>query len=392
MTETFYSLDQLGVPTAFFTALLLGVAFGAVLERAGFGSARRIAGVFYFTDMTVVKVMFAGMLTAMIGVAMLVGVGWLQPDQLHLMPTIYGAQAVGGLLFGVGFVMSGWCPGTSVVGLASGKLDALVFFAGLAGGALVFNEAFTWLKPLYSLGAQPEVLTAFGAPITVFTLAFSIVGVGAFYFSEWIERRTGHGERRLRGPLLPAFSLALVGAAATLFILPIGQDSASTKWTVQRAGITEELLGIASGGDHMEPEDLADRLIRGDQSLLLVDVRPPAEYRRFHIRGAVNLPMTGLLEGLASHRDLTHIVLYSNGMTHPAQAREVLAADGFHNVYLLTDGLQGFIDRCLRPPSLHNGPLSVDRIEEIRQWRDHFYQVAAGAAERDLTSRSEPVR
>jgi protein tyrosine phosphatase (PTP) superfamily phosphohydrolase (DUF442 family) len=59
-------------------------------------------------------------------------------------------------------------------------------------------------------------------------------------------------------------------------------------------------------------------------------------------------------------------------MTHPAQARDQLAMRGFTNVYLLTDGLQGFLDRCLRPASLYNEPLTAERADQITTWRNYF--------------------
>ena len=66
------------------------------------------------------------------------------------------------------------------------------------------------------------------------------------------------------------------------------------------------------------------------------------------------------------------IVLYSNGMTHPAQARDELARRGYENVYILTDGLVGFVDRCLKPVSLRSGPLSEDAVEKVNTWRNYF--------------------
>ena len=76
---------------------------------------------------------------------------------------------------------------------------------------------------------------------------------------------------------------------------------------------------------------------------MLVDIRPAEEYAAFHIRGAVNISMSDLPAALAGNRNQGIIVLYSNGMTHPAQARDALARMGYANVYILTDGLEGFM-------------------------------------------------
>ena len=116
---------------------------------------------------------------------------------------------------------------------------------------------------------------------------------------------------------------------------------------------------VEQGLDHIEPEELADRLMAGEPDLVLVDVRPAAEFNAFHIRGALNVPLAQLAKTLQPHKNQGLIVLYSNGMTHPAQARDSLQRQGFGNVYLLTDGLVGFRDRCLKPVSLRSEPLST---------------------------------
>ncbi|TWT98772.1 YeeE/YedE thiosulfate transporter family protein [Neorhodopirellula pilleata] len=373
MIETFYGTESLGSPLAWFAALLIGVGFGFALERAGFGSSRRLAGVFYFRDMAVIKVMFTAMLTTMIGIGMLVGVGWLNLSQLHLMETVYGAHAIGGLLFGIGFVMSGWCPGTGAVGLASGKLDALVFLGGIMLGAFAFNETFAWIKPLYNWGMQAEPSFAFGIPRTLFILLFSIVGVAAFYACEWIEQRNNGESRYLNSSFLKAFSIAIIGLAAALLILPTESQATSVHYAGSPTLSDSSLLAlIEAASDHIEPEQVADRLLRGDTGVMLVDVRTADEYQHFHIRGAENIPISEVLTALEPYRDLDTIVLYSNGMTHPAQARDVLAMHGFTNVFMMTDGLRGFLDRCVRPVSLRDEPSTEDIAEQVQTYRQYF--------------------
>jgi thiosulfate/3-mercaptopyruvate sulfurtransferase len=372
MISTFYGTDLLASPAALFAALVIGLAFGLVLERAGFGSSRRLAGIFYFRDMTVLKVMFTAVVTAMLGLSFAVALGWIDlSEQVYLIPTIYGAQIVGGLIFGVGFVISGWCPGTAAVGTASGKLDGLVFLGGALIGSIGFNETFSLVEPLYRWGKQSEPLFALGLSPALFALLFTAAAIGAFFFAEWVEKRTVGGGKYLRGPFLKAFSLVLAVFAAALFIFPGG--SAATA-DVGAPSATEAALleSIESGEDHFEPEELADRLLRGDGDLLVVDVRPAAEFEAFHVRGAVNVPLAELSESLAPHRNRGTIVLYSTGMTHPAQARDALARQGFENVFFLTDGLKGFVDRCLKPVSLRDEPLAPEHADKVRAWRSYF--------------------
>lgn len=219
MIDTYYSTGQLDSPRAFFVALAIGLAFGFVLERAGFGSSRRLAGIFYFRDMTVLRVMFTAVITAMLGLLLFTGMGWIDLGSVYAMPTIFGAQVVGGLLFGVGFVMGGWCPGTAAVGAVSGKLDAVVFLGGAIVGSILFNETFPWLGWLMDWGYQEEPLYAFGMSRPVFGLLFTLVAVAAFYFAEWVESLSGGGAY-LRSSLLKGLAAALVVAAAALLVLP----------------------------------------------------------------------------------------------------------------------------------------------------------------------------
>ncbi len=376
MINTLYNLDALGTAQAFFLALLIGIGFGFALERAGFSSSRRLAGVFYFTDMSVVKVMFSALVTAMLGLAYLVSLGWINIDQIFLMPTIYGAQIVGGLLFGVGFVMGGWCPGTAGAGLAAGRIDALVFLVGSVVGSILFNELFPVIHGLYTAGDRGVLMVydTLGMSRNLFILGLTLIAVVAFWLAEWAEKtRTGRSVY-LGSPFLKAFSLALVTAAAGLFVLSPTAPDASPRLADANAGADEKALmeRVDNAQDHIEPEELADRLMAGDPNLVVVDIRPAAEFSLFHIRGSINVPLADLAAALQPHKNIGLIVLYSNGMTHPAQARDSLQRQGFDNVCFLTDGLQGFRDRCLKPVSLRPEPLTALATSRINAWRAFF--------------------
>jgi thiosulfate/3-mercaptopyruvate sulfurtransferase len=217
----------------------------------------------------------------------------------------------------------------------------------------------------------------------VFTLLFTLVAVGAFWLAEWAEKaRTGRSAY-LGSPFLKAFSLALVAVALGLFVL----SPATTGVFQERTGLsaapaTDEktlLANVEEARDHLEPEELADLLMAGQSDLVLVDVRPAAEFNAYHIHGAVNVPLAQLAETLQPHKNKGMVVLYSNGMTHPAQARDSLQREGFGNVYLLTDGLQGFRERCLKPVSLRSEPLTPAAAARIKAWRAFFAAPALSA-------------
>jgi len=129
---------ELATGTFLLLTLVGGVAFGVVLERAGFGSGCKLTAVFYGYDMSVVKVMFTAIVTAMAGLWLLASIGVIDMQEIYIVPTNYAAQLIGGLVFGAGFVIGGYCPGTAVVACAAGRTDAWVFALGLLAGIAIY--------------------------------------------------------------------------------------------------------------------------------------------------------------------------------------------------------------------------------------------------------------
>ncbi len=191
MSAPFYKYGLFGDETSLLVAFLIGIGFGFALERAGFGSARKLVSQFYLDDLSVLKVMFTAVLTAMLGVTYFAWTGWLDLSLVYLVPTFWVAQVVGGLLGGVGFAVGGYCPGTSAAAAATGKLDGLLYVFGVAAGAFAFAVAYPSVKGLYlagELGAKtlPQVL---GVPYGVVVFAVVLMAVGAFAGGTWVERR-----------------------------------------------------------------------------------------------------------------------------------------------------------------------------------------------------------
>jgi thiosulfate/3-mercaptopyruvate sulfurtransferase len=351
-----YQLDTLDSAKAFLASLLIGMAFGFFLERAGFGSSRKLTGVFYFSDMSVIKVMFSAVITAALGLTCCVVLGLISLEGVYLMPTVYGAYVVGGLIFGVGFVMGGWCPGTAAAGLASGKLDALVFLVGAVVGSALFNEMFGLIKPLYESGQRGvlHIYDTLGISRGAFNVVLSIAAVLMFWGCEWVERRKTGQSLGQNTSVLKTLSVVVLTLAVALVAVgsgrsPGGQPVGAISGTVSAE--SELLAAVDMAQDHIEPEDLADRILRQERGLVVVDIRPTVEYMDYHLPNALNIPMAELHQALAPYKNVGTIVLYSNGMTHPAQARDSLYRSGYTNAYMLTDGLNGFIERCLGVPS-----------------------------------------
>ena len=135
-------------------AVVIGVGFGACLERAGLGSARVLLAQFHGRDFTVLKVMLSALLVAMLGLFWLARLGWLEASALHVPETFVWPQLVGGLLFGTGLAIAGLCPGTACVSAATGRIDGLFVLLGLAAGMFISGLLLSHVADLHDSGAR----------------------------------------------------------------------------------------------------------------------------------------------------------------------------------------------------------------------------------------------
>jgi hypothetical protein len=181
-------------------ALLLGVGFGFALERAGFGSARKLTAVFYLWDMAVVKVMFTAIVTTMTGLFLLSAGGWMDLSELYIEPTSYPAQILGGLIFGAGFIVGGYCPGTSLSAAATGRKDGILFILGMLAGVMAYAEFTPGLEAWIKAGSQGELTlpTLTGIGMGWWVLVFVAFLVFAGWGMGQLERRFAHLRPRAR--------------------------------------------------------------------------------------------------------------------------------------------------------------------------------------------------
>ena len=168
------STMELTQATSLGLALVIGLGFGFFLEKAGFGSTRKLAAVFYFYDMAVVKVMFTAIVTAMAGIFILSSAGALDFAELYIEPSNYPAAIIGGIVFGVGFIVGGYCPGTSLAAAATGKIDGWVFIAGIFIGSYAYAELLSGFYTWLAASATPDVTlpSLTGIPMGWFVLLF----------------------------------------------------------------------------------------------------------------------------------------------------------------------------------------------------------------------------
>ena len=126
-------------------AIGIGVIFGFILERGGFGTSAHIAPVFYFRSTIVPKIMVAAIITTATLIFLGTIFGYVDYSQIFIPTTYLWPYLVGGVIFGLGMVMSGWCPGTAVVGIATLKIDALFFALGLLVGMFFYFDIYQYI-------------------------------------------------------------------------------------------------------------------------------------------------------------------------------------------------------------------------------------------------------
>jgi len=169
---------------------ITGIGFGFALERAGFGDSRNLAAQFYFRDMRVLKVMFTAIITAMLLLFWSSALGIIDYKSVFVNPTYLWPGIIGGLVFGFGFVIGGYCPGTAIVSMATLKLDGMFFLVGLAIGMFFFGETIDSFRVFWERSGYygevtlPEFL---GLPAGVVVFLVVLMALGMFAGAERIE-------------------------------------------------------------------------------------------------------------------------------------------------------------------------------------------------------------
>ncbi|MBP6602681.1 MAG: YeeE/YedE family protein [Verrucomicrobiales bacterium] len=171
------------------TAVLFGVAFGFLLQKGGVGKYNVLIGQLLLQDFTVIKIMLTAIVVGMIGVFTL---HHFAKANLHIHPTKIGAQAIGGALFGIGFALIAYCPGTGAAALGQGSWDVLFGIGGLILGSYLFAEMSAWLKEtVETWGDRGKVMLPelIGMPRSVFIPLFALLLIAVIYAIELLAPR-----------------------------------------------------------------------------------------------------------------------------------------------------------------------------------------------------------
>lgn len=344
---------------------VIGFAFGYTLEMSGFGDSRKLAAQFYFTELTVLKVMFTAIVTAMVLLFGAVGLGLLDFSQVWVNPTYLWPGILGGLIMGVGFIVGGFCPTTSLASASTGKIDGMLFMLGGFVGAFLFGETEQYFTQWYNNSGYYGRVTldqVFGIPMGWVVLLVVLMALFMFWGAEQLERIFGKKDLSREPRLRVAGAVTLfVLALAVVFIGNPSLDERYERLIFTRTETTPQGNAdpIINTYTYSADEMLANRLVfvspaeafkaRYNQAMnpVYLDVRSEVDYNLYHVEDAVNVPLdqikavvpTLLTEPPAN----TVFLVMSNDETAAVQAWKTLVASSVSNVYILEGGVNNWI-------------------------------------------------
>ena len=345
---------------------VIGFAFGFTLEMSGFGDSRKLAAQFYFTELTVLKVMFTAIVTAMILLFGAVSLGILNFSQVWVNPTYLWSGLLGGLIMGVGFIVGGFCPTTSLASASTGKIDGMLFMLGGFVGAFLFGETEPLFTNWYNNAGYYGRVTldqVFNLPVGVVVLLVVLMALFMFWGAEQLERIVGKKDMSREPKLRIAGASALFVLA--LIVVFIGTPSVEEKYsklTFTRTETIPQLDGkdpivntyVYSADEMLEkrlvqiaPAEMFKTIYNQNINLIMLDVRPESDFNIYHINGAINVPLEKLppiIPDLLTEPPANSVfVLMSNDETAATEAWKQLVASSVPNVYILEGGINNWI-------------------------------------------------
>jgi hypothetical protein len=337
------SITSFGKPLEFLIYLLIGFGFGYILEISGFGNSKKLAAQFYFKEMTVLKVMFTAIVVAMVLIFAAAGLGLLDYNAIWVNPTYLWSGIVGGLIMGVGFIVGGFCPGTSLVAAATAKLDGLFFVLGGLFGIFLFGETVDRFSIFWNSSylGRLTIQDWLGLPAGVVVVAVVLMALFMFWGSEQLERIVGKRDLKLEPKLRYAGAGAL--ALTAFAVMAIGQPTAADRWA-RLAPEKEQLLRDRAVQVH--PGELLASMHDHKLKLVLLDVRSEADYNLFHLQGSQRVDPNGLPDlskQLLLEPANTVFVLMSNDEAAATEAWKGLTVESVPNIYILEGGINNWL-------------------------------------------------
>lgn len=339
--------DVVGNELNLIAALIIGIFFGVILEQAGFSTSKKLVGLFYGYDFTVLRVFFTAGIVAMIGVIAMEHFGLLDINLTYINPTFFWSAIIGGLIMGLGFVVGGFCPGTSICAAAIGKVDAMIFVAGSFIGVLIFAEGYPLWEELYKSNnwGNTRIFDALGIQQTVFAFILTAFSLFAFWMVSIIENKV-NGIKKPVFRFTPYYvTIGAIGFILSLsaFILTERKDS------LQNLVSNKEFVNNYDI-ESMSVDEFAYRIMKDDKKLQIIDFRPIKEYEKQSLPGSTLFTFDNLFEKEPSKilriRGKTNVFVANDEHTERQLAIIAERLD-FSNITILVGGLNRFNNEIL---------------------------------------------
>ncbi|MEJ2506077.1 MAG: YeeE/YedE thiosulfate transporter family protein [Ignavibacteriaceae bacterium] len=334
--------DIIGNELNFVVALFIGIAFGFILEQAGFSTSKKLVGLFYGYDFTVLRVFFTAGVTAMLGVVALGHFGLLDISIIYINPTFLWSALIGGIIMGLGFVVGGFCPGTSFCAAAIGKIDAMVFIVGSFLGILIFAEGYPLFENLYKAEywGYARIFDTVGMSQGLFAFLLVMVALSAFWITTLIENKI-NGKPNLEFSPMKLY-VALSGIAAILAFSAFFMPDLKEEYLKE----VENVSFVDSYNlKETTPDELAFRIIDEENNLQIIDVRSLEEYKKFSLPKSQSISIKDLF-GKDAKKVLTlnrkmNVFLANDELT---ERKAAVIADklGYEGISVLKGGLDTF--------------------------------------------------
>jgi rhodanese-related sulfurtransferase len=334
----------LGKPLTYLVFLLIGFLFGYVLEISGFNHSPSLAAQFYFKNLRVFKVFFTAIVVGMLLIFASSAVGLLDYNLIWVNPTYLWSGIVGGLIMGVGFILGGFCPGTSLVALATFKIDGIFFVFGALVGVFIFGESVDSFKYFFngSYFGRLTLMDVFHLPAGIIVIMVTLMAVVMLWGGEQLEKIYG-GLDPQKAPKARYYGAGVLVLFAVV-IAAFGQPTTADRWAKLEPTRAADLRNRSV---YIHPGELLETFHDHKLNLIMIDIRSEADYNLFHLLDAENISPQDIpdrIDEFIAQPANTVYVLMGNDEKTATEVWKVMTAEAVPNVYILSGGINNWLD------------------------------------------------
>lgn len=348
---------------------MIGLGFGMILEQAGFSSSRKLVGTFFGYDFVVLKVFFTAAIVAMIGIIIMDFYGILDTSAIFVHSGFLKAVLIGGMIMGVGFILGGFCPGTSVAAASIGKIDAMFFVAGLFAGIFVYGEFFDSFQGLFSgrYFDRETIYSLIGLEKGTFVFWLIIIALGAFGFAAFLESGVRDESLSINSINYQGYGLEVLLLVTVAFIIAFLPTKSINSFNERSE--TKVFAKVVNEKHQISTDEVAYNMLHKETQSLIIDVRNESAYSKFHLPGAINIPYTEITSDKWQNALLNKngkTVLVSNGGILAEKSFILLTRMGYDKIYVLDGGINQFVKDIFHTPKPDKNVIKKEIHDQYR--------------------------